>query len=250
MTKPKVVILASAGITTNLLVEEVEKHANIGAIFIEKPVSKKTIIKGRIKKVGVFKTLGQLAFLTVALPLIPNRKKRLNEIIANAGYSNRKFTAYTEVQNIHQPEVLSEIQRLNPDLVLINGTRILKKEWLLQVPVKLVNIHVGITPKYRGIHGGYWAIYQNDLANFGVTLHFVDAGIDSGKIISQSRFQPSSKDNFKTYPILQYCEGLILLSKHFNSIISNDINPVENIPIESQLHFHPTLGQYIFGRAK
>jgi methionyl-tRNA formyltransferase len=36
---------------------------------------------------------------------------------------------------------------------------------------KFVNIHVGITPKYRGVHGTYWALVNNDVENSGVTVH-------------------------------------------------------------------------------
>ena len=41
-------------------------------------------------------------------------------------------------------------------------------------------MHAGITPQYRGVHGGYWAVVNNDPEHCGVTIHFVDKGIDTG----------------------------------------------------------------------
>jgi folate-dependent phosphoribosylglycinamide formyltransferase PurN len=58
---------------------------------------------------------------------------------------------------------------------------------------KFVNIHVGITPKYRGVHGTYWALVNNDVENSGVTVHFVDEGIDTGNIINQAIVVPSKR---------------------------------------------------------
>jgi folate-dependent phosphoribosylglycinamide formyltransferase PurN len=72
------------------------------------------------------------------------------------------------------------LKAINPDLVIVNGTRIISKKVLSSINSKFVNIHVGITPKYRGVHGTYWALVNNDVENSGVTVHFVDEGIDTG----------------------------------------------------------------------
>jgi folate-dependent phosphoribosylglycinamide formyltransferase PurN len=66
------------------------------------------------------------------------------------------------------------LKAINPDLVIVNGTRIISKKVLSSINSKFVNIHVGITPKYRGVHGTYWALVNNDVENSGVTVHFVD----------------------------------------------------------------------------
>ncbi len=74
-------------------------------------------------------------------------------------------------------------------MVLVVGTRIISRKVLVAVAAPFINYHDGITPKYRGIHGGYWASAQSDLANFGVTVHLVDPGIDTGEVLYQARLQ-------------------------------------------------------------
>ena len=50
--------------------------------------------------------------------------------------------------------------------MILNGTRIVSKKVISSIGCLFINTHCGITPKYRGVHGGYWAIYNNDLNNY------------------------------------------------------------------------------------
>src|SRR5438093_9923670 len=46
--------------------------------------------------------------------------------------------------------------------VVVNGTRIISEAVLTASDAVFINMHAGITPKYRGVHGGYWALYNGD----------------------------------------------------------------------------------------
>ena len=128
----------------------------------------------------------------------------------------------------------------------MNGTRILSKELLSKISVPIINIHVGITPKYRGIHGGFWAIKNNDLENFGVTIHHVDSGIDTGKIIDQVRIKPTKEDNYSSYSILQYVAAVKRLNELLNENKEFYLHTFKSPDLPSQLHYHPTIWQYLF----
>ena len=112
-----------------------------------------------------------------------------------------------------------------------------------------INSHLGITPKYRGVHGGYWALINDDHDNYGVTVHIVDKGIDTGAIIAQEKANFSNKDNFNTYLIHQLHTAKDLLIK------SIDIISMKNFKIikpqtQSKLWSHPTLYEYIMNWIK
>lgn len=108
-------------------------------------------------------------------------------------------------------------------------------------------MHVGITPKYRGVHGGYWALANQDKDNCGVTVHFIDKGIDTGEVISQARINPDKKDNFTTYPLLQQIKGIELMKKVIRDIAENNIETFKP-DLESKLWTHPTMFNYLFNR--
>ena len=52
---------------------------------------------------------------------------------------------------------------LTPDYVIVNGTSLLSRESIDTINRRVINIHVGITPEYRGAHGGFWALYNGEL---------------------------------------------------------------------------------------
>jgi methionyl-tRNA formyltransferase len=48
----------------------------------------------------------------------------------------------------------------------------------------IVNLHGGLSPEYRGADCTFWALYNGEPEKIGCTLHFIDPGIDSGKLIA------------------------------------------------------------------
>ena len=136
------------------------------------------------------------------------------------------------------------IEKINPDIIIVNGTRIISKKILNSTNAIFVNTHAGITPKYRGVHGAYWALANNDLENCGVTVHLVDEGIDTGEVLYQSNIEPTINDNFTTYTYLQISKGIHLMKKTLNDIHNNKVS-LKNIKSESKLWSHPTIWRYI-----
>ena len=67
------------------------------------------------------------------------------------------------------------------------GTRKISKKIIRLFKFGLINIHRGIIEKYRGLDSEYWAIYHRDYKNIGITIHKVDKGLDTGKILIQRR---------------------------------------------------------------
>lgn len=248
MNKKSLVILAGKGISTDSLFNSLKYDYDIKAVVLEMPVSKKEYLRKRIKKLGVGKVIGQVLFqLSVAKYLDLVSSKRKKEIFKYYGLDDSKIPLEKVIylKTVNDPECITLLQKLNPELVIVNGTRIISREILNSIPVKFVNIHAGITPKYRNVHGAYWALVNNDLANCGVTVHLVDTGIDTGNIICQKNIKITRKDNFATYPFLQLAEGIGCLKEKLPDIFENKIIYKKGTA-ESKLWYHPTLWQYLF----
>lgn len=89
------------------------------------------------------------------------------------------------VPNIHAPEVIERIRRLEPDLGLIYGSPILKPE-LFEIPLLgTLGIHHGKVPAYRGNKTTFWAIYNGEEVA-GVTIQKINAGLDTGSIVKEA----------------------------------------------------------------
>jgi methionyl-tRNA formyltransferase len=134
---------------------------------------------------------------------------------------------------------------LRPDVVLVIGTRIIGEETLRAIDVPLINFHSGITPKYRGQAGGYWALASGDPDNAGVTVHLVDRGVDTGAVLYQARFHATPEDNFITYFYIQAGMARQLVIKALEDALSGKLRPVK-VDMPSQQFHHPTLWFYLW----
>ncbi len=89
---------------------------------------------------------------------------------------------------------------LNSDVYIIFGASYITNNWLINflIKKKAINIHMGLSPFYRGSSCNFWAIYDNNPEYVGATIHYLSKGLDSGKIISHCL--PNYKEkNFFNY---------------------------------------------------
>ncbi len=215
-------------------------------IIVEDHVSPVSRVRGRIKRFGLTEVAGQLAFIAFSRILRRAAAGRIAQIIAETGLNPHwpSGAELIKVTSVNSPEAIAHLHRLAPKVVLVVGTRIISRKVLSSVPAPFINYHDGITPKYRGIHGGYWAKAQGDLDNFGVTVHLVDPGIDTGGVLYQARLQPSAGDNYATFSYLQIAAALPLLERAAQDAIAGKLT-TQKVDLPSLLWSHPTLWGYV-----
>lgn len=94
-------------------------------------------------------------------------------------------------------EQLDSIQTLQPDYVVSCGYRHIVPEEILAVPTEgCLNLHPSLLPFNRGANPNVWSIVDGTPA--GVTLHYMDAGVDTGDIIAQQKVEKQFSDTGKT----------------------------------------------------
>jgi folate-dependent phosphoribosylglycinamide formyltransferase PurN len=250
MMDKKIVILAGKGISTVILYNALKEVYEIDRVILEKKESMILFLKRRIKRLGIRTVVGQLAFQLLAVSLLKlGSKKRILEIVEQnkLNLDPIPIQQITEVDSVNSPEVIQLLKVLSPGLIIVNGTRIISKEVISAAGCKLMNMHAGITPRYRGVHGAYWAFANNDAVNSGVTVHFVDEGIDTGEVIDQKKVTPTEQDNFVTYPFLQLAAGIELLVRAIENYFGGDIKTKKGTQ-DSFLWYHPTIWFYLYKR--
>ncbi len=251
----KIIMIAGDWYYPKMVYQSLLTEFNIENIIIDRGESTSKLLKRRIKRLGVIHVIGQLLFRIIAVSYInKTSKKRFQEILDENGIRETSFELEKtiEVTSINSDEGRKLLKRLNPDIIVIVTTRIISKKTLESVDAKFINIHSGITPLYRGLHGAYWALINNDKENCGVTVHLVDEGIDTGNILYQDTITNNitPKDNFMTYTYLQLAKALPLLKKSIQDIQSNNLKTIVNTKeqINNKLYYHPTLWFYFFNR--
>jgi methionyl-tRNA formyltransferase len=76
---------------------------------------------------------------------------------------------------------------LRPDVVLVFGTGILRDPFLSAFEGRIINIHLGLSPYYRGAGTNFWPLVNREPEYVGATIHYIDAGIDTGPILAHAR---------------------------------------------------------------
>ena len=113
-------------------------------------------------------------------------------------YAKKYNIEYVKHENINSDEFISIIEKYNCDLFVSMSFNQIFKTRIINLPkYKTINCHAGKLPLYRGRNILNWALI-NDEKEFGITVHYVDEGIDTGDIILQKNYQISDKDNYRT----------------------------------------------------
>jgi len=243
----KLVILGRKSESTYILTNYLNKSFSVKCVFVENKLSKKQFFKRRIKKIGLATVLGQILFkILIEKPMSFCSKSRISQIKHKHKLdANIPSVPIKEVKNVNSPILISKLKEIAPQLVIVSGTRIISESVLHCIDAPFINIHAGITPRYRGVHGAYWALTENKSNLAGVTVHFIDKGIDTGEVIDQALIKIDKTDNFCTYPTKQLAIGLPMLKDIVKAISKNQLIVKESKVQTSKLWSHPTIFQYI-----
>jgi len=246
----KIVILAGKDHSGTAVFNVLQKKYWVAGIIIEEKENKLSFLKRRIKKLGFITVLGQVLFQLIVVKYLDLvSKKRKAAIIRE---KEIPFTPIDDqfvstVTSVNDDTTIELLKKMQPDLVVVNGTRIISKKVLASIPCRFINSHAGITPAYRGVHGAYWALANNDPDHVGVTTHFIDSGIDTGDIIYQKMTSITPQDNFVTYPLLQLANSLELLTRAIDDVMNDRVVIKPNYSA-SRLWSHPTIWGYLYNR--
>jgi folate-dependent phosphoribosylglycinamide formyltransferase PurN len=247
MSGGKIALICGRGMTSAAVANRLEREFGQIAVLVEDKEPRSRFLKRRIKRLGLLEVAGQVIF-TLLVPRLLKRRSagRIAEILREADIDTdeRLLDSGFHVGSVNSSEAIEWLQRERPNVVVVNGTRIIANRVLGAIQAPFVNTHCGITPTYRGSHGGYWALAAGDGANCGVTVHLVDEGIDTGGILAQAAIEPGPSDNFITYPYLQIAAALPHLVKAVRDALEDRLHPFNRESL-SALWYHPTLWGYV-----
>ncbi len=248
----QILMLGSDNPTTWIIYNHLIQEFGSFPILVEQPVSRLELLRIRRRKLGAISVVSQIAFVaTIRRYMAWRHKTKINEICLAEGMEMTPplTSAIQHIDNVNSEQCRDLLTKFAPKIVIVNGTRIIRKPTLEATKAVFINTHQGITPQYRGGNGAYWALYNRDKSYCGVTVHLVDEGIDTGHIIDQAIIRPGNTDNFVTYPFLLTAKAIPILVKAIRDVRAGKLKtrPIEG---ESRVWYHPGLLQYIRARMR
>ncbi len=216
-------------------------------VIEETPESKRAILARRARKLGWLPVLGQvgtMVLIRLGKRFFAARAERIAKAAA-LRTEPRGGQAILRVPSANSPEFLAAMDRFAPSVVLLAGCRLLSRQTLAAMPCPVLNYHAGITPKYRGMNGGYWALATGDGGNFGATVHLVDAGVDTGGVLRQVRGRPEPGDNIALYALrLAALSRDICIDSVADALDGRSATTTPDLP--SAQWYHPTIWFYVW----
>lgn len=141
---------------------------------------------------------------------------------------------FLQDDSINDPAFLKKAKEYSCDLFVSISFNQIFKEALINTPkLATINWHAGKLPFYRGRNILNWALINGE-TEFGITVHYMEIGIDTGDIILQKNFAISENDDYKSLfdKITDYCAGTI-----YDAVVKFKNGRVEGI---KQGDIHPT----------
>lgn len=177
----KIVLLCGGQHNQVALANKVAARFNLAGIIIEQPVA---------KKVAAF-SLAQLLEKVLDRTFFVSLRRTWFNLLDDC---KKEYPAFPDTQKINVQNINSEasvdfIKGLQPDLVMVSGTSIVKTKILeLPIPKGIINLHTGLSPYIKGgPNCTNWCIAEEKFHLIGNTIMWIDAGIDSGDIITTER---------------------------------------------------------------
>ncbi len=141
---------------------------------------------------------------------------------------------YIPCQNVNSPEFIQDIEKYDADLFIsMSFNQILKNEIINFPRFGFINCHAGALPFYRGRNPLNWVLINGE-SSFGITVHYVDEGIDTGDIIEQRLYPITLTDDYDSLlnRAIYECANVLhsatvkIHTESVQSIKQTDIHPV------------------------
>lgn len=221
----------------NYLLENFPKHSEIVACVVNDPSPfgrKETFLQKAIK---TYKIFGLNFFLYYSFKFIKSKfdkTKNVEYVLNKFKIPNIKLR-----ENINSKKSVEIIKQYKPDLLIsILGNQIFKKQIFDLAPNGCLNLHTALLPKYRGLMPTFWAL-KNDEKETGVSVFYVDQGIDSGPIIFQEKVVIENK-SLEELILHTKKIGMDCIIKSVDLIFKNEVQIIENNSDEMTYFSFPT----------
>jgi len=190
---------------------------------------------------------GNFKFLYLAIQhkIIP----KLNlYVIADRDCGSIQFAQKNKIENKiinytrNSPEsLINALTEISPDIIITNWHKIIDEKTVSLFSGKLVNLHYSLLPTFSGLIGiePISRAYKQGCQFIGATCHFVDDGVDTGNIISQSVFT-ISHIKFDDAVKLMFETGCLILLNSILMIVSQSKPPEQPSNMNNVL-FSPPL---------
>lgn len=186
---PSVVLLTGNDLEHQYVARTLGRTGLVTTILVVQPspVSARDRLRRAIRRFGVLGTASRV-FVRLLLTVTGERRRRVREkaqILGRDGFP--QDVALFTVTGVNSPATRSLLADLGPDYLLIYGTSVVSDATLSTARVMALNMHTGISPRYRGADCAFWPLVHAEPEWLGATVHECTSDLDGGAIYATRR---------------------------------------------------------------
>jgi len=217
-----------------------EKFNIIGVATSNKIMPKRGVFSSLLKVANdsgylylFFRTL-EAAYHKFLQVINPSKYYSVSKIIKKYNLPHYK------IDDLGDSRTVDLIKKKDPDLLVSIYFNLIIKKDILKIPKNgCINIHRALLPRYRGPSSAFWQLSNNE-KNTGVTIHYIDAGVDSGSVLSQKFFKINPKDTLHSLCYKSAFIGGGMLIDVINKIEKGNIKGIRQDDKKATSHTFPT----------
>lgn len=133
---------------------------------------------------------------------------------------------------LNTAKTLALLEAAGTDTVLIFGTNLIRAPLLGRWPGRMINMHLGLSPYYRGTATNFYPLLNDEPQYVGATIHLIDSRIDRGAILGHARPEIVAEDRPHSIGCKAIVAGIEKLLTILADIETGDVTPVPQWPVK------------------
>ena len=126
---------------------------------------------------------------------------------------------------VNSRETFDKVSQLAPDLIVLYGSSIIKPPLLAAWDGRMINLHLGLSPYYRGSGTNFWPLVNRQPELVGATLHLATLKVDGGAILAQVRPEARATDRAHDLGVRTIMAGLDALPSVVTAVADGRVTP-------------------------
>ena len=149
--------------------------------------------------------------------------------------SKKEGIEYIKIRDINSKDAVDSIKERNIDVLLNAGGGIFKTPIINAPTIGILNAHMGFLPSFRGMNVMEWSLFYDH--KIGVTLHFIERGIDTGDILLFKEIPIEKGDTIAALRAKSQVINVELMLKCIGLLRHGDINRINQVSGDGKQYF-------------
>jgi methionyl-tRNA formyltransferase len=220
---PKIVIITGSEAEHRYVSNAICRAHDVAAILVCDPPPRRSATSVLKKS---FTRFCDKAAQQLFLRITGASAKRARDVMHTLGPACQTFDKpelITKLGTSKDPALLTKVVALKPDIIAVYGTGIVPDPVLNSAKTIALNMHTGLSPRYRGAACAFWPVVEGNFDQIGATVHECTSQVDGGRMFDRRGAQVQKGDSLHAIFARAVAVGADGYVETLNRIVTGDL---------------------------